>query len=209
VDVTQEDGVDGQVLGTVLRLQVQRSPLKPGPRGTRVYDPAPLLEVAALEVGPGGVVGVPSGDAGADAGAAVLDVHHADHPAGKHRGVNGLSLLPLAHYERMRQRFGAHLADGVAGESLLLDTPGPWRTEDLAGRLELETADGGRLELDRATVAAPCVEFSRYCLGRAADAPDDDELVAALDWLDHGTRGFYVTALGTGRVVAGARLLRR
>ena len=196
---------DAQVLGTVVRLQVQRSPLKPGPRGTRVYDPAPLLEVAALEVGPRGVVGLPWDDGGAP----LLDVHHADHPAGKHRGVNGLSLLPLAHYERMRQRFGAHLADGVAGESLLLDTSGPWRTEDLAGRLELETADGGRLELDRATVAAPCVEFSRYCLGRAADAPDDDELVAALDWLDHGTRGFYVTALGTGRVVAGARLLRR
>jgi hypothetical protein len=33
------------VLGTVVRLQVQRSRLKPGPRSTRVYDPAPLLEV--------------------------------------------------------------------------------------------------------------------------------------------------------------------
>ena len=204
MDLTQ-DHVDGQVLGTVVRLQVQRSPLKPGPRSTRVYDPAPLLEVAVLEVGPSGVVGLARDDADAD----VLDVHHADHPASRHRGVNGLSLLPLAHYERMRQRFGAHLADGVAGESLLLDTPGPWRADDLAGRLELETADGGRLELDRMTVAAPCVEFSRFCLGRAADAPDDDELVAALDALDYGTRGFYFTALGTGRVVAGARLLRR
>jgi hypothetical protein len=196
---------DPQVLGTVVRLQVQRSPLKPGPRGTRVYDPAPLLEVAALEVGPRGVVGLPWDDGGAP----LLDVHHADHPAGKHRGVNGLSLLPLAHYERMRQRFGAHLVDGAAGESLLLDTAGPWGPDDLAGRLELETAGGGRLELQQATVAAPCVEFSRFCLGRGAGGPDDDELVAALDALDHGTRGFYVTVRGTGRVQRGARLLRR
>jgi hypothetical protein len=203
VDLTSARS-DAQVLGTVVRLQVQRSPLKPGPRGTRVYDPAPLLEVAALEVGPRGVVGLPWDDGGAP----LLDVHHADHPAGKHRGGNGLSLLPLAHYERMRQRFGAHLLDGVAGESLLLDTPGPWGPDHLTGRLELETADGGRLELEQATVAAPCVEFSRFCLGRGAGGPDDDELVAALDALDHGTRGFYLTALGTGRVEAGARLLR-
>ena len=198
-------GQDGaQVLGTVLRLQVQRSPLKPGPRHSRVYDPAPLLEVAALEVDARGVVGLTEGER-----APVLDVHHADHPAGKNRGVNGLSLLPLAHYERMRQRFGPHLADGVAGESLLLDAPAGWQLDDLAGRLELDTADGGRLELGHAAVAAPCVEFSRFCLGREAGVPDDEELVAALDALDHGTRGFYLTARGTGRVEAGARLLRR
>jgi XTP/dITP diphosphohydrolase len=40
---------------------------------TRVYDPAPLLEVEALEVGRGASVGqTPDGP--------VLDVHHADHP---------------------------------------------------------------------------------------------------------------------------------
>ena len=191
-----------QVLGTVVRLQVQRSPLKPGPKGGRVYDPAPLMEVDALEVGPRGVRGITG------QGAPVLDVHHADHPAGKNHGVNGLSLLPRRHYERMRQRFGAHLVDGIAGESVLLDTPWPWGPGDLAGTLELETVDGGRLVLEQATVAAPCVEFSRFCLGGAVDV-EHDELVAALDALDHGTRGFYVTAQGTGRVSAGARLLRR
>jgi len=197
-----------QVLGTVVRLQVQRSPLKPGPRRSRVYDPAPLLEVGALEVGPRGVLGLPGAGA-QDGSAPVLDVHHADHPAGKNRRVNGLSLLPLVHYVRMRQRFGAHLVDGVAGESVLLDTGGAWGPDDLTGPLELETADGGRLVLEHPAVAAPCVEFSRFCLGRGPGGPDDDELVAALDALDHGTRGFYVTARGTGRVAVGARLLRR
>ena len=190
------------VLGTVARLQVQRSPLKPGPRGTRVYDPAPLLEVAALEVGPRGV----SGQSGSGA---VLDVHHADHPDSRNvKLLNGLSLLPRAHYERLRARFGDHLVDGSAGESVLLDSEGPWAAADLAGDLVLETAAGDLLPLGSVMPAAPCVEFARFCLQRPP-GPDDEELAAALEDLDHGTRGFYVVVAGEGRVEAGARLLRR
>ena len=189
------------VLGTVVRLQVQRSRLKPGPLSTRVYDPAPLLEVPELEVEPRGAVGLVDGRR-------VQDVHHADHPDSRHRGTNGLSLLPRAHYERLRARFGNHLADGVAGESLLLETEGPWTLADLAGDLVLETADGGLLALGDPAVAAPCVEFTRFCLARQPGRIDD-EVTGALAELDDGARGFYVTATGTGRVAAGARLLRR
>ena len=187
-----------ELLGAVVRLQVQRSRLKPGPRATRVYDPAPLLEVPALEVSARGAVGV------TDDGP-VLDVHHADHPDSRFRGVNGLSLLPRAHYGALRQRYGPHLVDGAAGESLLLDTDGAWPV--VSGPLLLETEDGGRLELTEPLPAAPCVEFSRFCLDRGP-GPDDEELAAALDHLDGGTRGFYVTAAGSGRVTVGARLLR-
>jgi hypothetical protein len=190
-----------KVLGTVVRLQVQRSPLKPGPRATRVYNPTPLLEVAALEVDPRGVVGQ-------TACGPVLDVHHADHPDTRNRGSNGLSLLPGAHYARLRERFGEHVLDGVAGESLLLEAAAaPWTLEDLARDLVLETTDGGLLPLTAPTVAAPCVEFTRFCLQRLP-GPDDAELAAALEDLDGGARGFYVTVGGTGRIEAGARLLR-
>ena len=195
-----------ELLGTVVRLQVQRSRLKPGPRATRVYDPAPLREVDALELGPAGVTGLIGGEV-------LLDVHHADHPDTRFRGVNGLSLLPRAHYVRLRERFGGHLVDGVAGESLLLDTDGRldtdglWDPDALAGPLVLDTG-GGRIELLNGQVAAPCVEFSRFCLGRGAGGPDDEELAAALDALDRGARGFYVTPSGSGRIEAGARLLR-
>lgn len=178
------------VLGTVVRLQVQRSRLKPGPRGARVYDPSPLLEVSVLEVGPRGVTG--DGH---------LDVHHADHPDSRNNQLrNGLSLLPRAHYERMRALFGDHLLDGVAGESLLLDTDGPW--DALPDELLLETADGGLLRLTGAVPARPCAEFSRFCLR------GDEGVEQALEDLDHGTRGFYVTVEGSGRVQAGCRLLR-
>lgn len=189
-------------IGTVVRLQVQRSRLKPGERGARVYDPAPLLEVEALEIGPRGVVGL-------TAEGPVLDVHHADHPDTRNvKLLNGLSLLPQAHYAVMRARFGRHMADGMAGESLLLETGGPWAADFLTGPLALETADGGLLELTDPMVASPCVEFSRFCLGRAI-GPVDDEVQDAMTDLDGGVRGFYVRTAGTARVVAGARLFRR
>ena len=188
-------------VGTVVRLQVQRSRLKPGPAASRVYDPAPLLEVEALEVGPRGVVGQTSDGP-------VLDVHHADHPDSRNRRLaNGLSLLPRAHYAALRQRYGAHLVDGVAGESLLLDTDGPWTEADLAGELWLETVDGDLLPLDGAAAAPPCVEFSRFCLGLPPGPVGPDVRQALVD-LDGGARGYYARVDGTGRVERGARLLR-
>jgi hypothetical protein len=188
-------------LGTVARLQVQRSRLKPGPAGSRAYDPAPLLEVEALEVGPRGVVGQTTDGP-------VLDVHHADHPDSRNRRLgNGLSLLPRAHYATLRKRYGPHLADGVAGESLLLDTAGRWTEADLGDRLLLETADGELLELEDVGAAPPCVEFSRFCL-RLTPGPVGDDVRQALLDLDGGARGFYAAVRGAGRVERGARLLR-
>ena len=186
-----------ELIGTVLRLQVQRSRLKPGGRGARAYDPSPLLEVPELEVGPRGVVGLVDGER-------VLDVHAADHPDSRWRGGNGLSVLPRAHAEALHQRYGDHVA---AGETVLLDTAGPLTERDLAGELLLETVDGGAVRLSGAAAAPPCVEFSRYVLGREPGALDD-EVLAVLEALGGGARGFYVDVHGTGRVRAGARLLR-
>ena len=188
------------VIGTVVRLQVQRSRLKPRTARGRAYDPAPLLEVAELEVGPRGTVGRTGGER-------VVDVHHADHLDSRWRGGNGLSLLPRAGYDALRQRYGDHLADGTAGESLLLETGRPLREADLAGDLLLETVDGRRLRLSGAAAAPPCVEFSRWVRGREPGALDD-EVLAALQALGGGARGFYVEVHGLGRVRAGARLLR-
>lgn len=191
-----------ELIGTVVRLQVQRSRLKPGERGARTYDPAPLLPVEALDVGPRGVVGRgPDGP--------VADVHHADFPGGRNVKLsNGLSLLPRRHYDRMRQRFGPHVLDGVAGESLLLDSDGPWTLDALAGDLLLETPDGGLLPLSGAAVASPCVEFTRFCLDDLSLPAGDPVVRQAMADLDGGTRGFYVQPGGVGQVRAGARLLR-
>lgn len=200
----------GAVIGTVVRLQVQRSRLKPGQRGARVYDPSPLLEVQALELGPRGVVGHGGAEPdGVSADGMVLDVHHADHPDSRNvKLVNGLSLLPLAHYDAMRSRFGPHLIDGIAGESVLLDTGGPWTLDSLAGQLALETSGSSVLPLSDLMVAAPCIEFSRFCLGAGPDLPVGEVVQRAMADLSDGVRGFYATSRGAGRVEVGARLLR-
>ena len=138
----------------------------------------------------------------------MLDVHHADHPDTRNRRLaNGLSLLPRAHYAGLRQRYGPHLVDGVAGESLLLDTAGPWTGADVEGALWLETVEGELLELAGTEPAPPCVEFSRFCLGVPVGPVGPDVSQALLD-LDGGARGFYAQVRGTGRVERGVRLLR-
>ena len=198
------DAVVESLVGTVRRLQVQRSRLKPGPKGQRAYDPSPLLQVDAVQVGPRGLTATDG----------TLDVHHADHPDSRNvQLVNGLSVLPLAHYELLRARFGPHVVDGSAGESLLLQTVGPLQEADLAGTLLLDTvgpdgAPGEPLELTDGQAAPPCIEFSRWVLGRTPGSTVDDAVQEAMAFLQDGRRGFYLMASGTGRVVPGARLRR-
>jgi hypothetical protein len=189
-----------QVIGTVVRLQVQRDRLKPGERGQRVYDPAPLLEVDALRVGPQGVVGLtPQGE--------VLDVHHAQHPNTRWvRPRSGLSFLPAAHTARLRDLYGPHLVTGIAGEGLTLATDGPLSEADLHGQLLLET-DSEPLRLSEVAAMPPCVEFARWCLGLRPPVLDE-RVEAALETLGEGARGFGAVVTGSGVVRAGRRLYR-
>ncbi len=175
------------MIGTVARLQLQRSRLKP--RGTHRYDPSPLLEVSALDVGPRGV----QGDGH-------LDVHHADHPDSRNRHLrNGLSLMTVSRYRALRDTYGPHLVDGIAGESLLLDTE---HLDDLSGPLLLDDLDVV------SEPAPPCVEFSRFVLGRPA-GDVSPEVLATMKSLDDGARGYYLQVTGTAVLRAGSQLRRR
>jgi hypothetical protein len=188
-------------LGTIVHLQVQRSSLKLGERPSRWYDPSPLLALPSLLVGEAGVVGL------SDDGP-IVDVHHAEHPRSKNRGENGVSVGFTAHYRAMRQRFGAHLPDGIAGENVLVETDDRVSELDLTHGLLIETSDGSTVFLDQLVVAEPCVEFSRYALGDPDAPPDDPRLREALTFLRNGTRGFYATYGGTPvRIAVGDRVL--
>jgi hypothetical protein len=189
-------------IGTIVRLQVQESSLKVGDKPRR-YDPAPLRSVPAISLSPAGVVGL------VEDGETIVDVHHHDHPASKNRGgENGISLGFTPHYLAMRQRFGQHLADGIAGENILIAVDQRFQEEDLASGVVIEGADGRRLELRQVIVAAPCVEFSRYALKFPDGARPDATVTEALRFLDAGMRGFYATYAGEPAVVAvGARVL--
>lgn len=176
--------MSGRELGRVVRLQIQRSSLKVGPQRGRNYDPEPILSVPRLHVAPDGA------SAWCD-GAEMLDVHNALHAVSKNRdGVNDLSIGFTGNYRRIRAEFGGHIVDGIAGESILVACDDPPTLDELAGGVEVETVRGCFVTLGEASVAHPCVEFSRFCLG--PDAAEPRKITAALQFLDNGTRGYYV-----------------
>jgi hypothetical protein len=190
-----------QAIGTVVRLQVQESSLKVGSKPRR-YDPAPIQSVPAMSLSPAGAVGL------LENGEAIVDVHHGEHPSSKNRdGENGISLGFTTHYLAMRERFGPHLPDGLAGENILIDVDRQFLEEELAAGVVVEGNDGRRLELRPVIVAAPCVEFARYALKFPNNARPDATVTEALRFLDAGMRGFYATYEGEPVVVElGARV---
>jgi len=180
-------------LGSLVRLQIQRTTLKTGAKPDRTYDPAPLLAVRRLAAGPDGVLG-----AGPD-GAWLVDVHHRAHPATKNdEGRNGVSVGFTSHYRAMQARFGARLTLGCAGENLIAQTEQLLRFEDLAGGLAIVAPDGSeRLRLRVLEVARPCRPFTGWALREAVES---DVLKQCLQFLDGGMRGFYCVCEGAGVV---------
>ena len=173
------------LLGRIVRLQIQRSSLKLGEKPNRVYDPAPLRAVDALTLTRDGAL------ARADDGAMILDIHHAAHPATRNNGgANDLSVGFTGHYDALRARYGVHLVDGVAGENILVAAAGLVPLSTVAGGLVVRRAATGALvALGAVRVDLPCVEFSRFATRSTAA----EDVKAALQFLDHGMRGFYCT----------------
>jgi hypothetical protein len=191
-------------IGTIKLVQVQRSSLKAGERPYRYYEPTPLLAVEGLLLSPDGVVGL------AADGERLIDVHNARHPTSKNqRGINGISVGFTSHYQAMRERFGPHLTDGIAGENILVEADRAFALEELGEQLAIETASGAIVYLSSVVVAAPCVEFSQFAAGQGERLPPE-ALKAALQFLDQGMRGFYAASVGdsTNAIVrAGDRVL--
>jgi hypothetical protein len=174
-----------RLIGTVTRLQIQESSLKVG-ENPRRYDPSPLRPIPALEVSTAGVVALD------EDGSCLIDIHNQQHPASKNvRGVNGLSFGFTTHYAKMRERFGPHLTNGIAGENILIQTDRTFGAEELAGGVLIEGIFGRRLELSSIVVAAPCVEFTRYAMRISDIAQPDKSVTEGLQFLHNGMRGFY------------------
>jgi hypothetical protein len=177
-------------IGNIKLVQVQRSSLKAGERPYRYYDPTPLLAVEGLQVSPDGAVGL------AADGERLIDVHNARHPASKNRdNVNSISVGFTSHYQAMRQRFGPHLTDGIAGENILVVAERTYELGDLGEQLAIETSGGTIVYLASLLVAAPCVEFSQFAANHGERLPPE-ALKATLQFLDAGMRGFYARPAG-------------
>lgn len=181
----------------IVRLQVQRGPVKVGKAPLREYRPAAIVPVDRTVAGPRGVRGVTAD------GVEVLDVHHQDHPQSRDpKGRAGILFMGTGDYVALRERYGDHVVDGIAGETILLDAPSGLAPLNLPEAVRVSTADGP-LELRDVRAADPCVEFSRFCLRQQPSPTVDDAVRQALVDLDFGARGYRSVAVGTGTIRVG------
>lgn len=181
----------------IVRLQVQRYPMKAGRAPLRYYEPAALVSVERLLAGPSGVRGITAD------GEKVLDVHHQNHPQCRdRRGNAGILFMGTGDYVALRERYGDHLVDGIAAETVLLDAPEGFAGRDLPGVVTVNT-DSGPLTLHGVQVADPCVEFSRFCLRQEPSPVVGDDVRDAMVLLDGGARGYRSAADGEATISLG------
>jgi hypothetical protein len=170
------------LLGPIIRLQVQPHSLKREVDGKNIYDPSGLISVDSLIL-------TPTGSAYTHAeGVHVLDVHNTQHPQSKHWGENPFSVGFTSHYAAMAKRFGAHMYLGCAGEGIIIETTKTITIDDMAGTMVIATKNGP-VKLAQIIVATPCAPFSTFALANPQSTTAD--LKSALQFLNHGTRGFY------------------
>lgn len=170
-------------VGVIKFVQVQRSPMKIWTEEDRVYRTDPLQIVQQLRLMPEGIIGV------VDDGSEVIDAHHADHPESRNRGMNGISIGFTQNYGKIRGRFGDHIVDGAAAENIIVDATLDLAIFSSAQQCFIRSAASGQLiELQAVLPAPPCREFSIFCLQGSGNK---DEIKSALQFLDHGMRGYY------------------
>lgn len=171
-------------IGEVVRLQVQTESIKTGVKPRQTYTPEPhLIAVPVLRIDNDGVQGI------AATGAFLLDVHNRTHPRSRFSGQNGISLGFTGHYVAMRDRFGDHMTDGIAGEGILVNHDGILPLEELAGGIVIRGEDR-EITIDGWAALNPCAPFTRFCLQLPEDQKPDRNFTEALKFLEHGMRGF-------------------
>ncbi|MTD15312.1 hypothetical protein GIS00_15320 [Nakamurella sp. YIM 132087] len=172
----------------IVRLQVQTEPLKVGRAPLRRYDPTPIESVPRLEISERGVIGLGRGLG------RLVDVHHQDHERTRDaRGNGGVTVMGTGDYVALRERYGEHLVEGIAGETILVDAPDGLAGLPVPESISVVTA-AGSLPLVQVRVADPCVEFARFCLGLEPSPVVGDDIRAALVDLDNGARGYRAAA---------------
>ena len=176
-----------ELLGPIVRLQVQSSSLKCGERPHRWYDPEPIQSVNRMRIEHGGVVGF-----GGDSSDELADVHHRDHPATKFRSENGLSVGFTSHYQLIRDTYGAHMTDGISGENILIACDRIIEPDMVQHGLVV-AAESGLVSVDEVQPAPPCAEFSKFALQYRHDQPADKTVSDTIKFLHQGIRGYYAT----------------
>ena len=187
------------MLGLIVRLQIQRAPLKTGASLARVYDPTPILAVDHLAITPDGAFGLDPEHGW------IVDVHHRAHPDTRNAdGLHGLTLGFTGHYSAIGEHFGRAVPVGCAGENIIVEAPGRFTLEELAPGIAVLGPDGAeRFRLTVLAVARPCRPFT----GWLSDGLSEPEVLKTnLQFLDEGTRGFRLAGEANGFVMVGDRI---
>ncbi|MFV1971345.1 MAG: hypothetical protein ACC683_10130, partial [Acidimicrobiia bacterium] len=100
----------GDLVGEIVRLQIQRVPVKVRGEG---YLPDKILPVARASVDAWGMLGWHDG-------AWVVDAHNKAHPSQRGGGRRPLSIGFTGHYSAMAERFG-EAPLGIAGENIIVE----------------------------------------------------------------------------------------
>lgn len=171
-------------IGEIVLLQVQVESIKTGTKPNQRYVPDPhLTSIPRLRINSDGVEGITAG------GDVLHDVHNRTHPRTKFTGTNGVSLGFTGHYDRMRDRFGDHMVDGIAGEGIIVRSDTQLPLEALAGGILIRSHDR-EVTLHDWQVLNPCAPFTRFCLQFPEGEKPNREFTQALTFLENGMRGF-------------------
>ncbi len=170
-------------VGPIVLLQVQIGPLKTGQKPHRVYSPQGMLhQVDTVEVTSQGMSARLDGEK-------VYDVHHIQHPHSRNRqNTNAVSFGFTSYYRQMQQRFGEHMALGIAGENMIVETDQLLTEDDLKHGVAIRAVVGNLLVIKPLLAMAPCEPFSRFCL--QIDKAEPTVMKNTLQFLQAGTRGF-------------------
>lgn len=178
---------DRVLIGKISRLQVARECTKIGNGSDERFAPAgKLVTCSELKIESIGATGF------SDSGESIMDIHHRDHPNSRYRGANSICFIFSSHYDRMRERLGDHIADGLAGENILIEQDHIMDLVDVEDGITINGEDGPIL-LSPCRIADPCSPFGKFCLRFPAGKKADKSLTECLRFLSHGTRGFYAT----------------
>jgi len=172
-------------LGSVKITQLQPSGLIIETPSGYFYDESRRVEVDQLKITPLGIEAIsPEGEH-------VLDIHHISHPDKAYDDDDLVCIGFTSHYAAMRDRFGDHMVDGVAGENIIINFEGEVWPEDIGQRIGIENADTGRLALlDSVSFATPCSEFSHFAAQSQYEKLPAGKLKSILQFLGNGRRGF-------------------
>ena len=77
-------------------------------------------------------------------GEQVLDIHHIDHPDKAYGGDDLVCIGFTSHYDAMREQFGEHMVDGIAGENIIIENDQEVWLEDLGRQIAIENGEQGK-----------------------------------------------------------------